>query len=331
MLARAQRLTTHLLSVSGRRSAEPRRIRLGEWMPLIVEILRSLMPESIRIDVSIANDVADVEVDPGEFESALLNVAANARDAMPSGGRLRIRASNEMCAKGGQDGEGHEARVVVAVSDEGEGIAAENLTKVFEPFFTTKEPGKGTGLGLSQVHGFARASGGTVSVESEPGRGTTVTLRLPVARGNARRLAPEADDAQAAAPLERGALVLVVDDNRDVAEATGALLEQIGYSVCYAHDAHAALERVQLEPSPRLVVSDVVMPGAVDGVGLARLLRRTRPDLPVILCTGFSEQARQATDEGLQVLFKPIDPEVLERMVRTALGESRVIPFARRS
>ncbi|HYF60103.1 MAG TPA: PAS domain S-box protein [Burkholderiaceae bacterium] len=332
-LQRAEDLTAHLLSVTGRRRLEPSRVALRDWLPSCTELLRPFMGGDAEIDLAVAGDLWDVQVDPGELESALLNVASNARDAMPAGGRLRIRACNERMVGAGDDGTSAREFVVLSVSDDGQGIDPEVLPRVFEPFFTTKEPGKGTGLGLSQVYGFARRSGGTVAIESAPGRGTTITLRLPRASPEAAR--PPADGEAPppadAVPDGSGALVMVVDDHEDVARATGALLESLGYTVCYAASGPAALERLQLEPQPRAVVSDVVMPGALDGIEMARRARARWPKIPVILCTGYSAQVQQAAAEGFTILAKPYDFEALERTLRDALALGRVIPFARRT
>jgi PAS domain S-box-containing protein len=331
-LQRAESLTAHLLGMSGRRPFTPSLVPLREWLTPFVELLRSFTGGAVSAELDAAADLWDVEVDPGELESALLNVAANARDAMPAGGRLRIKAWNERMLAGVADGPPAQEFVAISVADTGQGIDPQVLPRVFEPFFTTKEPGTGTGLGLSQVYGFARMSGGSVAIESAPGKGTTITLRVPRATAASQPVAgtasaPTPDAAQAG----QGALILVVDDHEDVAQATCALLETAGFKACRAASGQAALERLQLEPQPRAIVSDIVMPGRIDGLELARQVRRRSPEIPLVLCTGYSAQAQQATAEGFTILSKPYDFEALERWLRGALGVARVIPFVRRS
>jgi two-component system NtrC family sensor kinase len=193
--------------------------------------------------------------------------------------------------------------VALSLSDTGSGIPADVLPRIFEPFFTTKEIGKGTGLGLSQVYGFARQSGGTATAASEPGRGSTLTLYLP------RTLEESvADKARPAAPAVAGkGRILLVEDNADIAEVTRANLEELGFQVTHVPDARSALDALEHEASFDLVFTDIVMPGDLTGVDLARTIRHLYPSMPVLLTTGYSNMAQAATDEGFSILHKPYD------------------------
>jgi CheY-like chemotaxis protein len=229
---------------------------------------------------------------------------------MPGGGTLTLTAKN-VENPGGLQGE----FVALSVADTGSGIAPDLLDKVFDPFFTTKEVGKGSGLGLSQVHGFAHQSGGTVTVQSELGRGTTVTLYLPRSRETVAASAPEA------ATLEGGTgRVLLVEDNPDVARASQLMLEQLGYSVTQVSDGAAALATVEAERFD-LVMSDIVMAGSVNGLGVARALRQRKPDLPVLLVTGYSDAASRVAGE-FTVLRKPFLMAELSRTVARLIADT---------
>jgi two-component system NtrC family sensor kinase len=239
---------------------------------------------------------------------------------MPDGGRLTIAARNVGEAEAGAAGLAGEF-VAVSLADTGSGIPREVLARVFEPFFTTKEVGRGTGLGLSQVYGFATQSGGTVTISSEPGRGTTLTLYLP------RSL----EEAQATPPSDSRALrrdgqgvVLLVEDNPEVAEITRANLAELGYEVLYAADAAAALAEVRANASIDLVLSDIVMPGDMNGLDLARKVRTLRPPLPVLLATGYSDVAQEAADEGFAILRKPYEVATLHAVIAARLGDRRL-------
>ncbi|MFZ5783480.1 MAG: ATP-binding protein [Pseudomonadota bacterium] len=318
-VTRGTELTRHLLSFSRRQTHETAVVDLGQRLPALQDILRSSLRGDITIDIQLAPGLWPVTVDNSEFELALLNLAVNARDAMTSGGRLAIDAKNVVIHPG--DPLGIEGDfVAVRVGDTGAGIPPQILGRVFEPFFTTKEVGKGTGLGLSQVYGFARQSGGTATIASVPGQGTTVTLYLPRAT-SAERHAIAADRPErsaCSAEGERSARVLLVEDNPAVAEVTRALLEELGYRVRPAAnvaDARLALDREQVD----VVLSDIVMPGGADGLDLAREVRG-RSRLPVVLASGYSEKAQQAADEGFALLRKPYDSASLDAALTAALA-----------
>ena len=224
----------------------------------------------------------------------MLNLVLNARDAMPDGGSVKVTAKNNVDA-------GH---VEISVEDTGVGIPEDIAAKVFDPFFTTKPVGKGTGLGLSQVHGFAHQAGGTVGLKSKLCEGTKITICLP--RG------PSEIATQAPQPTISGTgTVLLVEDNPDVAAASTTYLEQLGYTVRWASDASAALVEIERD-GINIVCSDIVMPGKMDGIGLAKTIRATNPKMPILLITGYSDAAKEI---GLQfpVLRKPYQLHELSR------------------
>jgi CheY-like chemotaxis protein len=289
---------------------------IGERIDTIRPVLMSTMGASATLLSEIPADTWPVKIDTSELELALLNMVLNARDALPTGGTITIAARNLRLGPGDTpeplDGE----FVALGVADTGTGIAPDILPKVFDPFFTTKEVNKGTGLGLSQVHGLAHQSGGTVTIESQLGVGTTVTLYLPRALGM-----------QAPAALESvlevggGGRVLLVEDNPDVAEVSCELLSQLGYEVHAASDPARALD-ILAGNQIDLVVSDIVMAGPMDGLGLARAIRERDPDLPIILVTGYADSAARAAAE-FTVLRKPYQPSELSRAAANALATRR--------
>jgi len=306
-IRKAEGLTRQLMLFTGRRQAQPRTTRLQQLLPELVAMLLPLVRADTAIELDAPDDVPPVYVDVEEFEAALTNLVANARDAMPRGGRIRVSLAAPP-ADAGQP-----AWVELRVSDDGAGMSAEVMARVFEPFFTTKEPGKGTGLGLSQVQSFAHGSGGTAGIDSTPGHGTTVTLRLPAgvtgvasAANTAGPQAGAAHGGAAVAPAStRGRLVLLVDDSADVRESTALLLEHAGHVVKCAASAGEALALLSGGYAPDALVSDVVMPGELDGFGLAREVARRWPAMRIVLATGYSVAADQAREDGLTVLQKP--------------------------
>jgi len=262
-----------------------------------------------------------VEIDPGEFDVALLNIAVNARDAMPKGGEIKISARN-MPAVDKDDLVGD--FVELSITDQGEGMAPDVAAQVFEPFFTTKAVGQGTGLGLSQVYGFVRASGGQASVESRLGEGTTLTLLFP----RAARAAPRAPATapRAAAPLPEGKdrRILLVDDDDSVASAVEAMLEELGYQVVRAADAGEALTTLDQDQGFDIVLSDMVMPGEMGGIDLAREIARRHQGLPVVLSTGYSDAAAIAVRERVRLLTKPYRLDSLAAELDAAVAEGEL-------
>ncbi|WP_156926940.1 response regulator [Azospirillum halopraeferens] len=271
----------------------------------------SMIRQSLRGDILLETDLSDglaITADPVQFDVALLNLAVNARDAIAGVGTVRIAVRGEETAAG--------TRVAVSVSDTGAGIAADALPHVFEPFYTTKPVGKGSGLGLSQVYGFAKAAGGGTEIVSTPGAGTTVTVILPLAAASPPEVpaAPVADR-DGMAPAAR---LLLVDDNADVRRVTADLLRDAGMDVVETADAASALERIATG-GVDVLVSDIRMPGAIDGLTLARRVRECRPGLPVILVSGYSDLTAQARTAGFEVLAKPFDRTALLDAMRRAM------------
>ncbi|HWL31536.1 MAG TPA: ATP-binding protein [Xanthobacteraceae bacterium] len=313
-------LTRKLLAFSRRRLVQVQAIELGPFAAKVVDLLKPSLPSGIELSVDIPADVWPVRADADDLELCLVNIVLNARDAMPDGGTVTISARNRTFDANRADTDPLEGDfVALAVRDNGTGIPGHLLSRVFEPFFTTKEVGRGTGLGLSQVYGFARQSGGTVAIDSEQGRGTTVTLML-------RRSEPPAP--QALHPTDDTVLparVLLVEDNNDVAEAATAMLQSLGCKVKHAGAAEPALEMLAAGETVDLVLSDIVMPGGIDGVTLARTLRGRYPALPVLLTTGYSDAAQKAAAELFPILLKPYSMEALRlALVAAAAGRTDV-------
>ena len=328
---RGERLTRQLLTFSRRQQLTPVTVDLRARIGAVRDMLAPSLGGTIEFVCDVEDDIWAIETDLGELELALVNMAVNARDAMPEGGTMTLQARNVVLRPGSAVGKLAGDFVALAIIDTGSGIAPEVLARVFEPFYTTKPVGKGTGLGLSQVHGFANQTGGTVTVDSEVGRGTAVTLYLPRARGVAAEASGE--DGAAAASLTQGT-VLLVEDSREVAAVTSALLETLGYRVVRAENANEALRHLQQGIAFDLLFSDIVMPGAIDGLGLAQLCRERYPALPVLLTSGFSEAA-QSAEPGFDILRKPFELAALERAIEQALNASETArppePAARRS
>ena len=289
---RGAALTQQLLSFARRQSVNPQTVDLNERIHSIREVLDTGLGSAVELHIDVAERIWPITVDATEFETALVNLVINARDAMPQGGSVTLQAKNVFV----DDGERKGDHVAIKVTDTGVGIPPDVLAKIFDPFFTTKPIGKGTGLGLSQVHGFAHQAGGTIAVESELGRGTSFTICLP-------RSVPLRSRQEKFANAIGGGIVLLVEDNPDVAIASTGLLEQLGYSVRWVCDAEEALEEIESD-GVDLVLSDIVMPGQLDGLGLARAIRETRPGLPILLASGYSEAAQNARSE-FPILRKP--------------------------
>jgi len=312
---RGESLTRQLLAFSRRQMLTPAVIDLSERLPELKDMLSRSLRDDITIEVVVPDRSCAVKVDPSELELALLNLAVNARDAMPNGGALSITVE-PLVLKGRAGEEGLSGEfVAIRVADTGSGIPADILSHVFEPFFTTKEVGKGTGLGLSQVYGFAKQSGGTATITSTAGRGTVITLYLPrtqeLPAPSIARIEPEA------AP-HRAGTVLVVEDSPEVAEVATAYFQQLGYMVKQVANAHEALELLANDPKINLVFSDILMPGGMNGLELGHAIRRLYPALPVLLATGYSDSARDAVQQGFVVLHKPFELAGLEQALREA-------------
>jgi len=311
------RLTRQLLSFSRRQALKPEVLLLQRQLPAMAEMLRTTVGRAVHLVLEIEPDTPAIRVDQSEFELAILNLAMNARDAMPEGGELHITAHGE------RDDEGQE-RVALAIRDTGHGIPPELLDRVCEPFFTTKPVGKGTGLGLSQVHGFATQSGGRMDIRSEPGRFTEIVLMLPASAPGT--LPPGSAGAETIPPRLKGT-VLLVEDNPEVAAAVHEVLRSAGCDVVQAGTGEAAIAVLAEGRAIDAVLSDVVMPGTVNGVQLALWVRQHRPGLPVLLTTGYSTEVPRAREAGVPVLQKPVMPSALLAELADALA-SRAHPAA---
>ncbi|MGM4905747.1 PAS domain S-box protein [Tardiphaga sp. 866_E4_N2_1] len=302
---RGAALTRQLLTFARRQQVDPVLLDVGETVQAVREVLATVLGSAIKLEISVPAGVWPVFADPTELETAIINLGINSRDAMPDGGTLTITAENHRVADGEDIGE----HVNIKVIDTGAGIPEDVIAKVFDPFFTTKPVGKGTGLGLSQVHGFVNQAGGSVEIKSKLGAGTEIVIRLPRGEGHA--------GVHEAEVLAEGAgTVLLVEDNPDVATSSTVLLEELGYRVKWVTDAESAMREIERDGID-IVFSDIVMPGKLDGLGLARNLRRSHPHMPVVLATGYSDASRKSGSEFL-LLRKPYELHELSNALETA-------------
>ncbi len=328
---RASRLTRQLLSFSRTQAVAPRVLNLHADLPRMRAILQPSLRGNIVLSISVPPDVWPVEIDPDEWEIALLNVAVNARDAMPDGGQFSMTVTNTMLRSGDVRDAPELAGEFVAIrlQDSGPGMPPEVAQRAFEPFFTTKEVGRGTGLGLSQVYGFARQAGGSAVVESAGRSGTRITLYLP--RSAKPISVAGADDAVRPAAVHPRNRILVVEDSADVASTTSQMLASLGYDVQCSDRAQVALTMLAgATPRFDLLLTDVVMPGGMSGLDLAQAARRQQPDLPIILTSGYADPA-VPSPEGFPVLCKPFSLNDLAAAVRACLDDSRVGALMRTS
>ncbi len=322
---RASQLTQRLLAFSRQQPLRPRSIDVAALLSDMSGLLASTLGETIQIQLLPASDLWLCEIDPAQLESALLNLSINARDAMPSGGRLVLEATNttveEPFARAVEDLDAGDY-VVVAVSDDGTGIPPEILGRVFDPFFTTKEVGKGSGLGLSMVYGFAKQSHGHVKIYSEIGHGTTVKLFLPRSRDKSSPLA--ANEASPSGPMGNRELLLVVEDDPALRALVVQLLHRLGYRTVSAGDAASALRLLAAETDVALLLADMVLPGGKNGAELSREAKALKPGLPVLFMSGYTENAvihNGRLDPGVRLLEKPFTTRKLAQAVRQALIE----------
>ncbi|HEX6785190.1 MAG TPA: ATP-binding protein [Sphingomicrobium sp.] len=308
----AAALTSQLLAFARRQPLKPERLDLNDLIREMDDLLDRTMGERVRIVLDLHRLACRVEVDRAQLQSAILNIASNARDAIrgahgDGGGTLTIR-TRDLGVEGGK------RRLALEIADTGSGMDAETMDRIFEPFFTTKSMGQGTGLGLSQVYGFAAQSGGEVKVASEPGKGTVLTLILPcidAAPGEDSRIAPE--EVSALPP----ATILVVEDNEDVGAFAETLLSELGHKVTRAASGEEALELARGTPFD-IVLSDVVMPG-MGGLKLAETLKAEQPDLPVVLATGYSQEIVEGGSGGRPVILKPYRLATLSEALAEAM------------
>ena len=312
---RGESLTRQLLTFSRRQHLSPTVVDLNASITNIRPMIESSLRGNIVYKEKLSPSLWPVKVDLAELELAIVNIAVNARDAMPNGGVFMVSAANVTANKDVDQNRQSADFVAIEFGDSGTGIPPDLLSKIFDPFFTTKDVGKGSGLGLSQVYGFAHQAGGTVRAESKVGIGTAITIYLPAYAG-AKVDAPETSKREAR--HSRRPMVLVVDDSAEVAEVTSALFEQLGYETICRDSAEAALSLLGNGAKIDLVFSDIVMPGTIDGVGLASEVRSLYPRLPVVLTTGYSDAA-QAVPPNLPILRKPFDTDALRSFMQDTM------------
>ncbi|WP_129792496.1 PAS domain-containing sensor histidine kinase [Sphingosinicella sp. CPCC 101087] len=314
---RAATLTSHLLAFSRRQALKPQVMDVNIRLDAIGEVLSRTLDSHIEVVLDLDPDLWPAEVDPAELETALLNAAFNARDAMPQGGRLTLSTANSPSDEGDS--------ICITVADTGEGMNEEVLSRVFEPFFTTKPVGKGTGLGLSQIHGFAAQSGGRAEISSRLGEGTAVRIILPRS-GKAPATARLGD---ASPRLQSGLKVLLVEDNAHVLAFAEQLLGELECRVTAVDSAERALSLVEQNRDYDLLFSDVVMPG-MSGVELALAVRKKMADLPVVLATGYSDEVIDGAGAQFEILRKPYDSQSLGSAMLAALERVDQAPAAAR-
>ncbi|MER2266330.1 hybrid sensor histidine kinase/response regulator [Methylobacterium oxalidis] len=319
---RAAKLTHQLLAFSRKQRLEGRLLNINGLVQSMSEMAERSLGDDIVLRQDLAPDLWNTRIDPTQAEVALLNVLLNARDAMPGGGTVTVKTENlliededtalyKMVVPGGY--------VVISVTDTGGGMPPEILARVMEPFFTTKADGKGTGLGLAMVYGFAKQSGGSVKIYSEVGHGTTVRLLFPATD---QKIEDERKATQRAADRHGTETVLVVDDRPDVAATAGIILEDFGYKVTVVDNPKAAIEVLDGEARIDLLFTDLIMPGGMNGVMLARAARERQPKIKVLLTTGYAEASLERTDAGgteFEVINKPYKRMELARRVRRVL------------
>jgi CheY-like chemotaxis protein len=320
---RAAALTQRLLAFSRRQPLDPRALDVNRMIDDMIELLHRTLGETVVIKTRLSDDIPSAHVDANQLENAILNLAINARDAMPRGGVLEI-------STGFVDLDGTSAElptdatagqyVRIAVRDTGEGMSAEVLSRAVEPFFSTKEVGQGTGLGLSMVYGFAKQSGGHLVIQSVEGEGTTVELFVP----RSAQPAPAVRDSREESdlPTGQGERILLCEDDADVRRFSSETLSELGYEVIEAGDAATALDAMRQNGRVDLLFTDIVLPGGRTGADLARDARALQPDLKVLFATGYARSAleeRQEPGSSIDLLLKPFGVEALATKIREIL------------
>jgi signal transduction histidine kinase/response regulator RpfG family c-di-GMP phosphodiesterase len=322
---RGSRLTAQLLAFARRQALDPRAINPGRLVQEMTDMLRRALGELVEVESAIAGGLWNTFADPNQVQNAILNLAINGRDAMPSGGKLTIEVSNaflddDYAVQHAEVAAGQ--YVMIAVTDTGIGMAPDVMARAFEPFFTTKNEGQGTGLGLSQVYGFVKQSGGHVKIYSEVGEGTTIKMYLPRTRKAQEGAAMPADT-----PLQGGSeTILAVEDDPDVRSAVTDMLADLGYNVIEAENAEQALEILREKRSIDLLFSDVVMPGSVSTREMARIARELCPEIKILFTSGYTQNAivhNGRLDEDVFLLSKPYRKHDLARKLRTLLGDPK--------
>ena len=323
---RAATLTQRLLAYSRQQPLNPKTIDPNRLVHNLVEMLRRMLGERVVIKTALGFDTGLIDADPTELENALLNLVVNSRDAMPDGGTITIetaRVDGELAIRPSNRGE--TPYVLITVKDDGIGMDHQTLAKAFDPFFTTKEEGHGTGLGLSQVYGFVQQSGGQVQVDSRPGEGTSVQIYLPRLPDDVEE--PEPPDDNLAADVSKGTeMVLVVEDDDAIRGYCTDVLREVGYHVLEAPNAAAALEILDRQPDVRLLLTDIGLPGAMNGRQLSDEARQRRSELKVVLTTGYTGDTvihtgglESRLERGVSMMVKPFSFADLTRKVREAL------------
>jgi signal transduction histidine kinase/ActR/RegA family two-component response regulator len=315
---RGVRLIRQILTFSRRQPLKIDVVDLRERCDEITGMLSQTVRGDIGLVIDFADDIGPIECDVTELEVALMNLCVNARDAMPEGGSVRVAGSN--CTLDGDERLPNLAGefVALSVTDTGAGIAPKDMPRVFEPFFTTKELGKGTGLGLSQVYGFAQQTGGSVIIDSKVGEGTTVTIYLPRAKSAATAAAATAHD-----PVRRAkGTVLLVEDDENVAKVALKMLQMIGYRPEHARDGGTALALLLGGQKFDVVFSDILMPGGMSGLDLARRIRQHFPRMPILLSTGYARAAGEVHREGFSIIAKPYRTDSLAAALARTIADS---------
>jgi signal transduction histidine kinase/CheY-like chemotaxis protein len=316
---RGSGLTRQLLAFSRRQELKPQTVDLARQVGGMRELLDRSLRGDVHVVIDLSPDLWPVEVDASELELVVLNLAVNARDAMPRGGTIKITAENEAARPEVSD-QGDFVRLVIA--DDGCGMTPEVQARVFEPFFTTKDIGKGSGLGLAQVHGFAQQSGGKIEIDSEVGKGTTISLLFPRSPNRPASDQHHMVDLHVESRRAKAAgNILLVEDDDEVAALVSEMLEELGFEVVRAATAAAALGALANSRTVDLVFSDIMMPGGMNGVELAKEIRLRRKDLPILLTSGYSEAAKQAAEtQGIKILRKPYQLAELEEALRRTMA-----------
>lgn len=324
---RGAELTRRLLAFARKQHLEPKAIDLNDRLPETVGLLKRTLGDNISIEVSPGTDLWLALVDPTQVDDALVNLAINARDAMPRGGHIVIETANAMLDEvyaAAHSEVNPSDYVVLSVSDTGSGMTPEVIARAFEPFYTTKDVGKGTGLGLSQVYGWVKQSGGHIKIYSEVGHGTTIKLYLPRATSGVESYNDLTASLEAAPTGTE--TILVVEDNPNLRRVVCHQLHDLGYTTLEAENAHAALRLVESAIACDLIFTDVVMPGGMTGYELAKTVRASRPQMKIILTSGYTELAAQIGNgdfDKYQVLSKPYRKQDLASALRNALDEGR--------
>ena len=313
---RGAELTSQLLSYARRATLRPERVRPDEFFGALRPLLNRVLGERFELQVLLRHNGGSAMVDPAQLDSAIMNLVINARDAMSQGGTIVLETRSVTLAPdspGFQDEVTPGRYVVISVGDRGEGIPPALLSRVFEPFFTTKDPGKGSGMGLSMVYGFARQSGGHVTIDSTPGQGTTVRLFLPVASGPGD--GQDADEPERSEWSANGLRALVVEDQESVLKTVTRMLRQLGFKVTGVMSADIALTHLDADEAYDVLFTDIVLPGSMDGVALAEEVQNRFPDTRIMLTSGFTEHSLAAEDmatPGVEFLMKPYKRQDLQ-------------------